>query len=266
VRADAGQIEQVLLNLSINAQDAMPEGGVLSIEAQDIDLDESYADTHLEIKPGGYVMLTLSDTGVGMDKETLEHIFEPFFTTKEPGKGTGLGLSTVYGIVKQHGGSISVDSEKNRGSVFTIFFPRVIEGKAAFEKAKSFDEAAACGTETVLVAEDNEMVRTLACSMLEDLGYRVLPAENVDQCLNFAKEYQGAIHMLLTDVVMPKLNGKELFSLISYIRPELKVLYMSGYSSNVIGRHGVLDEGVHFIQKPFSIQVLSQKVRDALES
>ncbi len=266
VRADAGQIEQALVNLSINAQDAMVEGGTLTIEARDIDLDESYTDRHPEIVPGPYVMLAVSDTGIGMEAQVIEHIFEPFYTTKELGKGTGLGLSTVYGIVKQHGGSISVYSEKNHGSIFKVFLPRVSEDGEKIAAYLPQPDEVARGFETVLVAEDNEMVRTLACSMLESLGYRVLSAENPDRCIDLVKKHQGTINLLLTDVVMPRMNGKDLYDRLHRMRPDMKVIFMSGYTSNVIGHHGVLDQGTHFIQKPFSIHTLSEKVRLVLDS
>ncbi|NVN92000.1 MAG: response regulator [Desulfuromonadales bacterium] len=266
VRADVGQIELVLLNLSINAQDAMPEGGGLKIEIMDMDLDESYTAIHPEIVPGPYVMLAVSDTGTGMDEKTMEQIFDPFFTTKELGKGTGLGLSTAYGIVRQHGGSICVYSEKNRGSVFKVFLPRVIEDTTSSTPPPSLQDVVAHGIETVLVTEDNEMVRELACEMLETLGYQVLVAENPDRCVDLVRAYQGRIDLLLTDVVMPGMNGRELYELLSRIRPDLKVLFMSGYTSNVIGHHGVLDEGVAFIQKPFTMYLLSEKMRQVLDT
>jgi PAS domain S-box-containing protein len=266
VRADAGQIEQALVNLSINAQDAMPEGGTLTIEARDIELDESYTDRHPEIVPGPYVMLAVNDTGIGMEAQVIEHIFEPFYTTKELGKGTGLGLSTVYGIVKQHGGSISVYSEMNHGSIFKVFLPRVSENGEKIALYSPQPDEVARGFETVLVAEDNEMVRTLACSMLESLGYQVLSAENPDRCIELVKNYLSTINLLLTDVVMPRMNGKDLYDRLHRMRPDLKVIFMSGYTSNVIGHHGVLDQGTHFIQKPFSIHTLSEKVRHVLDS
>ncbi len=266
VRADKGQIEQALLNLAINAQDAMPEGGVLIIEAKDIDLDESYTIQHPEIAPGPYVMLSVNDSGIGMDAEVQEHIFEPFFTTKELGRGTGLGLSTVYGIVKQHAGSISVYSEKTQGSIFKIFLPRVNGGSGSTKDHPLRSEDLEKGSETILVMEDNENVRTLACKMLENLGYHVLMAESTDHCLEMAEKHPEAISLLLTDVIMPKKNGKELYAELQQFRPDLKVLFMSGYTANVIGHHGILDEDVNFLQKPFTIQDLSQKVRRALQS
>lgn len=265
VRADAGQIEQVLLNLCINAQDAMPEGGVLTIEATNIDLDGAYTDKHPDIAPGPYILLVVSDTGTGMDEYTMEHLFEPFFTTKELGKGTGLGLSTVYGIVKQHSGYITVYSEKNHGSAFKVFLPRSIqEGSTSLPHPTQ--NQIVRGVETVLVVEDNKSVRLLAARMLETMGYHVLVADDVDHCVEFVNTYKGTIHLLLTDVVMPKMNGRELFELLSHIRPKLKVLFMSGYASNVIGDHGVLAEGVHFLHKPFSLRTLSEKVRISLDS
>ena len=266
VRADAGQIEQALVNLSINAQDAMPEGGTLTIEARDIDLDESYTARHPEIVPGDYVMLSVSDTGIGMDEEVMEHIFEPFYTTKELGKGTGLGLSTVYGIVKQHNGSISVYSEKGHGSIFKVFLPQAYEEGEKIEERQPVSSDVAHGSETILVVEDDEMVRTLACSMLENLGYRILSADHPDQCIELVKQHEGTINLLLTDVVMPWMNGKDLYELLHRMRPDLKVIFMSGYTSNIIGHHGVLDQGTHFIQKPFSIHVLAEKVRFVLDS
>ncbi len=264
--ADRGQIEQVLLNLSLNAQEAMPEGGSLAIELGDIELDETYASRHVEITPGRYVMLSVNDTGRGIDEKTLEHIFDPFFTTKELGKGTGLGLSTVYGIVKQHGGTISVNSEAGRGSTFKIFFPRVLEEKAPHGHPSFVKDEVPRGEEAILLVEDDETVRRTAADMLTGIGYRVLSAEDVNNCVRMVKEHAGPIHMLLTDVIMPHMNGMELYKEIKPLRPDLKVLFMSGYTSDVIAHHGILEEGVNFIQKPFSLQALSQKVRQVLDS
>jgi len=265
VRVDAGQIELVLLNLSINAQDAMVGGGELTIEVREVDLDAAFTANHAGLVPGPYVMLAVSDTGVGMDGQMLEHIFEPFFTTKETGKGTGLGLSTVYGIVKQHGGAIYVSSEVNRGTVFKVYLPRVdAEGMAA-EPSPPQEETVTQGGETILVAEDSEIVRFLAVDMLESFGYRVLSAEGPERAIEMAAAYQGRIDLLLTDVVMPGMNGRELYQRLHPTRPELKVLFMSGYTSNVIGQHGVLDQEEAFVQKPFTLQSLSEKIRQVLD-
>ncbi len=266
VHADRGQIEQVLLNLAINAQDAMPEGGVLCIEAGDVELDAAYTSTHPEVDPGPYVMLSVSDTGTGMDEETMKHIFDPFFTTKELDRGTGLGLSTVYGIVKQHGGSISVYSEKGHGSIFKIFLPRILANETETVAQPLLKDETSQGDETVLVAEDNASVRTLARGMLESLGYHVLSAGSVDHCIETAKSYPGTIDLLLTDVIMPKMNGKDLYEFLKRDRHGLKVLFMSGYTNNVIAHHGILDEDINFLQKPFTMTSLSQKVRKVLES
>ena len=268
VRADKGQIEQALLNLAVNAQDAMPGEGTLTIEARNVDLDDSCASARPEVVPGPYVMLSVSDTGAGMDEETRARIFEPFFTTKGQGKGTGLGLATVYGIVKQHGGAVTVYSEKGRGSVFKMYLPLVAkEGKTAdAAPPPAAPDRAERGTETVLVAEDNETVRTLACRMLEDLGYRVLSAESADRCVALAGGHPEPIHLLLTDVIMPGKNGKELYDLLKRDRPGLKALYMSGYPGEVIGHHGILGEDVFFLQKPFTNAALAQQVRLALDA
>ena len=265
VLADAGQIELLLLNLSINAQDAMPEGGLLTIETKNIDLDASYAASHPEVKPGPFVMLAVSDTGIGINEKHIDKIFDPFFTTKEDGKGTGLGLSTVYGIVKQHGGSIFVYSEKEKGSVFKILLPRIIEETTSAPDFRLLTDGVRQGSETILVAEDNDMVRGLACEMLNSLGYKVLGAENPKICIELFKKHLGMIDLLLTDVIMPGMNGKELFDMLRSIQPDLNVLFMSGYTRNVIVHHRVLDDGISYIQKPFSMALLSEKVRKALD-
>jgi DNA-binding response OmpR family regulator len=267
VRADVGQLDQVLLNLAVNAQDAMPAGGILTIEAQNVELDEGYVSQHPEVTVGPYLMIAVSDTGVGMNVETQQRLFEPFFTTKERGKGTGLGLSIVYGIVKQHGGSISVYSEPGKGSTFKIYLPRF---RGAAEVPRDFASLAAAaslarGRETILVVEDNEMVRRTACEMLKSLGYSVLAAGSAEECYRTAREHDGEIHLLLTDVILSKSNGKEVFQKLRADQKKLKVLFMSGYTSNVIVHHGVVDEGINFIQKPLSLQLLSRKVRQVLD-
>ena len=227
-------------------------------------LDEAYAQTHVDTEPGNYVMLSLSDTGVGIDSEIQEHIFEPFFTTKERGKGTGLGLATVFGIVKQHQGNIWVYSEPGKGTTFKIYLPRA-EVQTAPDEISTAELPTIYGTETVMVAEDEPMVRRLVQETLETYGYTVLDTEDVAEALEIATNYEGRIHLLLTDVIMPEMNGRELYEKMKALRPDLKVLYMSGYTDNVIVHHGVLDEGVHFMQKPFTIRGLAKKVRSLLD-
>jgi PAS domain S-box-containing protein len=267
VRADAGQIEQVIMNLAVNARDAMPSGGKLTIETSNVSLDEDYARLHAPLRPGNYVMLAISDTGAGMDSETQSHIFEPFFTTKGP-KGTGLGLSTVYGIVKQSGGYIWVYSEAGKGTTFKIYLPRVAElaESSAQVAAPAESDAAAPGTETILVVEDEANLRYLARQFLEKQGYRVIDAADGAVAMQIAVAHEGVIHLLLTDVIMPGMNGRELAQRISEIRPNVKVLYMSGYTENVIGRNGTLDAGVRLLQKPFTLRDLKSKVREVLDS
>jgi PAS domain S-box-containing protein len=264
VRADAVQIHQILMNLVMNAQDAMPDGGRLTIESADVVFDEAHARTHPDIQPGPYVMLAVSDTGMGMDENTREQIFEPFFTTKPPGKGTGLGLATVYGIVIQHKGGIWFYSEPERGATFKVYLPRV----EALPEQHSQVHAAPVEHkgETILVVEDEKIVRDLTCEVLQRHGYKVLTAANCDQAIDIADRYDGDIHMLVTDVVMPRLNGRELFDHLLKDRPRLAVLYMSGYTDNVIAHHGILDDGTAFIQKPFSIRGLADKVRGVLDA
>jgi len=267
VKADPGQIEQVLLNLSINAQDAMPQGGHLLIEAQNIDFDHSCTPGFGDIQPGPYAVLSVRDSGDGIDDEAVKHIFEPFYTTKELGRGTGLGLSTVYGIVKQHGGSISVSSEKGRGSIFRVFLPQVgPKGGERFEEDLQPPGDVARGDETILVVEDDEMVRSLTCDMLALLGYKVMVAEDPNRCIDLVKNHQGVIHLLLTDIIMPKMNGKELYDVLNNLQPALKVVFMSGYASNLIGQQNILNRDTRFIQKPFSFHTLSKIIRRALDS
>jgi PAS domain S-box-containing protein len=267
VRADAGQIEQVIMNLAVNARDAMPSGGKLTIETSNISLDEEYARFHAPLKPGNYVMLAISDTGAGMDSETQSHIFEPFFTTKGP-KGTGLGLSTVYGIVKQSGGYIWVYSESGKGTTFKIYLPRVADAveSPALVAVPAESVATEPGTETILLVEDEANLRYLARQYLEKQGYRVLEAADGAVAMQIAVAHEGMIHLLLTDVIMPGMNGRELAQRISEIRPNAKVLYMSGYTENVIGRNGTLDAGVRLLQKPFTLRDLKSKVREVLDS
>ena len=267
VRADAGQIEQVIMNLAVNARDAMPAGGKLTIETSNVSLDEDYARFHAPLRPGNYVMLAISDTGAGMDSETQSHIFEPFFTTKGP-KGTGLGLSTVYGIVKQSGGYIWVYSEAGKGTTFKVYLPRVADTVEAPAQVAIPAESTATepGTETVLLVEDETNLRYLARQFLEKQGYRVVEAADGAAAMQIAVAHEGMIHLLLTDVIMPGMNGRELAQRISEIRPNVKVLYMSGYTENVIGSNGTLDAGVRLLQKPFTLRDLKSKVREVLDS
>ncbi len=267
VRADVSQIDQVILNLAVNARDAMPSGGRLTIETSNVTLDEEYARLHGPLSPGEYVMLAISDNGLGMDSETQSHIFEPFFTTKGP-KGTGLGLSTVYGIVKQSGGYIWVYSEVGKGTTFKIYFPRIAERTEAPALVVPADEAAPAepGTETILLAEDEANLRYLARQFLEKQGYKVIEAADGAAAMQIAVAHEGVIHLLLTDVIMPGMNGRELAQRISEIRPQTRVLYMSGYTENVIGHDGTLDAGVQLLQKPFTLRDLKNKVREVLDS
>jgi CheY-like chemotaxis protein len=230
-----------------------------------VELDENYARSHINVKPGCYVMLSVSDTGCGMPPEIREKIFEPFFTTKEKGKGTGLGLSTVYGIVKQSEGSIYVYSEPGRGTTFKIYFPRIEEVTESIEPGAKITKSSQ-GSETILLVEDEEMVRRLARTILQDNGYNVLEASNGEEALRIAQEHGAKqIHLMLTDVVMPRMSGRELADCLESVRPEMKVLYISGYTDDAIIRHGVLEQGMAFIQKPFTPDALVRKVRNVLD-
>jgi PAS domain S-box-containing protein len=267
VRADSGQVEQVIMNLAVNARDAMPSGGKLTIETSNVTLDEDQSRFHAPLKAGNYVMLAISDTGAGMDSETQSHIFEPFFTTKGP-KGTGLGLSTVYGIVKQSGGYIWVYSEQGKGTTFKIYFPRVAEiVESPVQVATALEPVAAePGTETILLVEDEANLRYLARQFLEKQGYRVIEAADGAVAMQIAVAHEGLIHLLLTDVIMPGMNGRELAQRVSEIRPNTKVLYMSGYTENVIGHNGTLDAGIRLLQKPFTLRDLKNRVREVLDA
>lgn len=260
IKADPGQLEQVLLNLVVNARDAMPDGGRLTIETTKVMVDEAYLSRHARAQPGLHVRLTVSDTGQGMDAATQERIFEPFFTTKARGYGTGLGLSTVFGIVKQHGGNIWVYSEPRHGATFKVYLP-VAEMLTSTDPPEKSVVGSLEGTETILVVEDEDAVRQLVSRTLQGYGYRVMEADDPARGLELAAAYQNVIHLLLTDVIMPVMNGRELFQRLVINRPELKVLYMSGYTDNAIVHDGELDEGTAFLQKPFTIYDLLEKVR-----
>jgi CheY-like chemotaxis protein len=262
VRADPHHLEQVIMNLAVNARDAMPAGGRLLIETAGVELDASYARLHPEAKAGRYVMLALSDNGTGMDEATRRRIFEPFFTTKPVGKGTGLGLSTVQGIVAQSGGHIKVYSEPGQGTTFKIYLPAVAD--LAADAASPAAVEAPGGSETVLVVEDLAEVRDYAVAALQAYGYRVLQAGNAGEALLICERERDRIHLVLTDVVMPNLGGPELASRLEKLRPGIKVLLMSGYTDNAISINGALDERAHFIEKPFSPEQLARKVRAVL--
>jgi len=264
VKADPSQLEQVVLNLGVNARDAMPRGGKLIIRTENVTLDRKTApQISASLAPGEYVMLSVTDTGAGMDEETMSHIFEPFFTTKGPGKGTGLGLATVYGIVRQTGGGISVESDIGKGSTFRIYLP-VESGPVDFTRASLTPVEKSDNFETVLVVEDEEIVRELVCEVLEHQGYNILCAPDGIEALNLATEFDGEIHLLVTDVIMPHMNGHELAGKLCALRPGMRVLYVSGYSDNDIGDHGVLDPRHDLLQKPFTPQALARKIRDVL--
>jgi len=264
LKADVGQIEQVLLNLCVNARDSMPRGGRITVLTRNVELDEGYAREHPYVKPGRYVLLAVRDTGVGMDEATRARVFEPFFTTKEPGKGTGLGLATVYRIVKQSGGSIEFDSAPGRGTTFEIYLPRVEEALPVSQSLSS-EFKAPRGTETLLLVDDDAAVRALIRLALQTFGYQVLDVADGAAALLLSKAHQAPIHLLVTNVVMPGMSGRELADRLTALRPGLKVLYMSGYADDAIIRKGVTAGGAAFLPKPITPGMLARKVRLVLD-
>jgi CheY-like chemotaxis protein len=266
VKLDPGQIEQVVMNLAVNARDAMPQGGALTLETANVDLDESYTREYPELQPGQYVRLAVSDTGCGMDEIIKARLFEPFFTTKEVGKGTGLGLATVYGIVKQAGGHVSVYSEPGQGTTFKIYFPCAHEAPVARPEVSPRSVATTSGTETVLVVEDEDGVRALTRRVLQNDGYKVLEARHGVEALEVCGEQEGPVHLVVTDVVMPKMNGPQLAELMRGMWPNLRVLFLSGYTDRALLHSGLLDGNHNFLQKPFTPHDLASKVREMLST
>jgi CheY-like chemotaxis protein len=265
VKADRPQMEQVLMNLAVNARDAMPEGGRLTIETADVVLDQAYAREYPYVTPGPYVLLMVSDTGDGMDAATRKRVFEPFFTTKPTGKGTGLGLATVYGIAKQSGGHIHVQSERGHGTTFKVYLPRTDEVEAVRQPTPDGQRPLG-GDGTILLVEDEDVVRKFAHRVLESYGYTVHALADPRQAIEFANACPGAIDLILTDVVLPDMNGRTMATLLQQKHPESKVLYMSGYADQAIVHHGVLDEATCFLPKPFTATALARSVRECLEA
>jgi len=266
IKADPGQIEQIVMNLVVNARDAMPVGGILTIDTAGVELNAETAHTHGVAPHGHYVMMTVSDTGVGMTPEVQARIFEPFFTTKEAGRGTGLGLSTVYGIVKQSGGYMTVDSEPGRGTSFRIHLPQVEEDAAVEEALRPQTAASPLGTETIMVVEDEVTIREMLRETLEGFGYTVLEAAEVEQATLHCQRHPGPIHLLMTDVVLPGKAGPAVARRLATLCPDMKVLFMSGYTDDAIVRHGVLNGDVAFLQKPFTLVGMARKVREVLDA
>ena len=265
VEADPGQIEQVIMNLIVNARDAMPNGGEIIIETAEVELDQHYVNKRNEVKPGRYVLMAISDTGEGMDEDILAKIFDPFFTTKEQGKGTGLGLATVYGIIKQHDGYIYAYSEKERGSTFKIYLP-ASDKTAEDAESKSSTKVLPQGNETILIVDDNASIRQLIIETLKPLGYNCLQAASGKDAINVIREYSGKVHLLITDVIMPGMSGRELADMIRKEMPHIKVIFMSGYTENIIAHHGVLEQGINYIPKPITPVTLTQKIRRVLNN
>ena len=263
IRCDPHHVEQAIVNLALNARDAMPGGGRIVIETSNVQIDDTYVKTHMGVTPGEFVMVAVSDTGEGMDSATRQSIFEPFFTTKKRGKGTGLGLATVYGTVKQSGGDIWVYSEPGQGTTFKLYFPRVTE-QVTSGATRGIDQTKGSGGETLLLVEDETQVRELTARMLRNLGYHVLPAGSGDEAMRLGRSHAGKISLLISDVVMPGMSGKQVADALVGLRPGIKVLYLSGYTENTVVHHGVLDANVDFLAKPFTREALSQKVHQIL--
>jgi CheY-like chemotaxis protein len=264
IKVDPHQIDQVLLNLVVNARDAMPNGGTLTISTGSEALEKESAHPHLEIADGSYVVLTVADTGMGMSEDTKARLFEPFFSTKEDSKGAGLGLAMIYGITKQNRGAITVNSEPSAGTVFKIYLPRTDEKPVA--RIIPLRIASPTGSETILLVEDDEMVRRLSQRVLTHLGYEVLQANDIDDAIRICNENPAPIDLLLTDVMMPEMNGVDLYTLLKARRPDMKALFMSGYAEDVVVRQGVIPEGTEFIQKPFNMEDLANRVRQVIDN